>query len=138
MTPAKILVFLMVIGILVPAAPLAAQDDRIRVVASHSILADVIRQVTGDLADVDSLMPTGADPHSFEPTPGDLTSLATADLVFVNGARFEELHPLGGRRDDLPDDPVVGGLAQIEVVACLENDLLVGYPAHQFLSLTPI
>lgn len=124
MTPAKILVFLMVIGILVPAAPLAAQDDRIRVVASHSILADVIRQVTGDLADVDSLMPTGADPHSFEPTPGDLTSLAAADLVFVNGARFEEslLEAIEGAAE---------GANIVEASACVEIIPYAASDPHQ-------
>ncbi len=69
--------------------PISAQDS-LQVVASHSILGDVIANVTGDAADVRTVMPLGADPHSFVPTPSDLTALADADVVFVNGALFEE------------------------------------------------
>ncbi len=124
MTLTKIFVFLMVIGILVPATPLAAQDDRIQLVASHGILADVIRQVTGDLADVAALMPPGADPHSFEPTPGDLTSLANADLVFVNGARFEEslLEAIEGAAE---------GTNIVEASACVEIIPYTASDPHQ-------
>jgi len=67
-----------------------SQDTRLQIVASHSILGDVINNVVGDSADVTLLIPAGADPHSFEPTPSDLTAIANADIVFVNGAFFEE------------------------------------------------
>ncbi len=65
-------------------------DNRLQIVASYSILADVVSNVVGDAADVTSLMPVNADPHTFTPTPRDLTALADADIVFVNGANFEE------------------------------------------------
>ncbi len=79
----------------VPVAPPAApatdvQQGRLQVVGSHSILTDVIANVAGDAADVTSVMPLGADPHSFQPTPSDLTALADAGVVFINGAFFEE------------------------------------------------
>jgi ABC-type Zn uptake system ZnuABC Zn-binding protein ZnuA len=81
----------LLLSLLMVVAPLTdAQEDRLQVVGSHSILTDVIMNVTGDAADVTSVMPRGADPHSFQPTPGDLTALAEADVVFVNGALFEE------------------------------------------------
>lgn len=67
-----------------------SQDNRLQIIASHSILGDVVRNVVGDVADVALLMPAGADPHSFQPTPSDLTAVARADVVFVNGAFFEE------------------------------------------------
>lgn len=81
-----------------PAAPASdadasavdVQDGRLQVVGSHSILTDVIANVAGDAADVTSVMPLGADPHSFQPTPSDLTALADAGVVFINGAFFEE------------------------------------------------
>jgi ABC-type Zn uptake system ZnuABC Zn-binding protein ZnuA len=62
----------------------------LQVIASHSILADVVANVTGDAAEVRSLMPVGADPHSFIPRPSDLVGLARADIIFINGAGFEE------------------------------------------------
>ena len=67
-----------------------AQEDRLQVVASHSILADIVGNVAADHADVTTLIPAGADPHGFIPSPGDLTRIAEADLVFINGAGYEE------------------------------------------------
>lgn len=68
-----------------------AQDSEpIKVVASFSILTDVVRQIGGDAVEVTSLIPIGTDPHSFEPTPQEVVALADADVVFVNGVNFEE------------------------------------------------
>ncbi|MGB1286210.1 MAG: metal ABC transporter solute-binding protein, Zn/Mn family [Aggregatilineales bacterium] len=67
-----------------------AQDNSLTIVASHSILADVVSNVAGDSAEVVSLIPSGGDPHSFSPSTGDLTVLADASVVFINGANFEE------------------------------------------------
>ncbi len=71
-------------------APALAQAERLQVVASFSILADVVAQVAGESADVRALIPIGADPHSYVPTPQDLIALAQADVVFLVGAGFEE------------------------------------------------
>ncbi|HLA43365.1 MAG TPA: zinc ABC transporter substrate-binding protein [Aggregatilineales bacterium] len=65
-------------------------QDKPQVVASFSILADVVRQVTGDEADVSSLLPVDSDPHSYDPSPQDIIALAEADIIFLNGALFEE------------------------------------------------
>lgn len=67
-----------------------AQASDLKVVASFSILADVVRNVAGDTASVTSLIPVGADPHSFEPSARDIAMLADADIIFVAGANFEE------------------------------------------------
>ncbi len=69
---------------------LSAQETPLTIVGSHSIAADVIARVAGDDAEVLSLIPRGSDPHSYQPTPAALRLLADADLVFVNGANFEE------------------------------------------------
>lgn len=61
----------------------------LRVVASFSLLADMVRQLAGDAAEVTSLVPPNADAHAFEPTPADAQRLKTADLVVINGLRFE-------------------------------------------------
>lgn len=72
------------------ALPLRAQTARpLQVVASFSILADMLREVAGDAAQVHSLVGANADAHVFEPTPADAQRLARADLVVVNGLHFE-------------------------------------------------
>ncbi|WP_022983130.1 metal ABC transporter solute-binding protein, Zn/Mn family [Ideonella sp. B508-1] len=65
-----------------PAGPL-------RVVASFSILADMVQQVAGPLADIYTLVVRGGDAHVFEPRPADAQKLAQADLVVLNGLHLE-------------------------------------------------
>ncbi|MGB3713650.1 MAG: metal ABC transporter substrate-binding protein [Candidatus Promineifilaceae bacterium] len=61
----------------------------INVVATTTILGDVVGAVGGELIDLDVLLPPGADPHAYLVTPRDVAALADADLVFVNGLGLE-------------------------------------------------
>ena len=61
----------------------------LRVVASFSILADIARNVAGPSAQVSELVGPDSDAHVFEPTPAAARQLAEADLVVVNGLRYE-------------------------------------------------
>ena len=67
-----------------------AEGSRLQVVASTNIIADVVAKVGGDSIDIFSLIPIGADPHSFEPTPRDLVLLNEAHVIFVTGLGLEE------------------------------------------------
>jgi ABC-type Zn uptake system ZnuABC Zn-binding protein ZnuA len=67
-----------------------AQEERLRVVTTYSILGDVVQNVAGDAANVTVLMPVGADPHGFQPSAQDIAQMVDADVVFINGANFEE------------------------------------------------
>jgi zinc/manganese transport system substrate-binding protein len=72
------------------AFPALAQPARpLRVVASFSILADLIREVGGSAVEVVALVGPDADAHVFEPSPADAQRLIHADLVIVNGLGFE-------------------------------------------------
>lgn len=81
---------LLTVLLLSVAGSVHAQDSRLQVVASFSILADVARNVAGDAADVAMLIPSDADPHAYTPAPGDLAAVADADIVLVDGAQFEQ------------------------------------------------
>jgi len=59
------------------------------VATSISPIADLIRQVGGDRVKVINLVPTGSDPHNFEPKPEDLRQVATAKVFFANGVGEE-------------------------------------------------
>ncbi|AIK97022.1 metal ABC transporter solute-binding protein, Zn/Mn family [Candidatus Odyssella acanthamoebae] len=63
--------------------------SKLKVVATFSILGDLIRNVGGEAVDVKFIVPENADPHVYQPTPQDAAMLAKADLVFVNGLDFE-------------------------------------------------
>ena len=83
-------VVVVLLGLLLPGSASIANGDQLHVVATHGILADVARNVAGDHAQVSSLVPVGADQHGFVPTPSDLTTVAEADAVLINGAGWEE------------------------------------------------
>ena len=84
------LLLVLAFGVLLPGSASFANGGQLHVVAIHGILADVARNVAGDHAEVSSLVPVGADQHGFAPTPSDLTTIAEADLVLINGAGWEE------------------------------------------------
>ena len=60
------------------------------VVATTSIWGDVARQIVGDDARVEVLIPIGADAHDYEPTQQQVALLLEADLVIANGLGLEE------------------------------------------------
>lgn len=73
-----------------PGQPTAAGDGSLRVVATTTIVGDVVRNVGGDAIDLTVLLPVGADPHGFEPAPADIAAVSAADAVFVNGLDLEQ------------------------------------------------
>ncbi|UGQ13950.1 anchored repeat ABC transporter, substrate-binding protein [Yinghuangia sp. ASG 101] len=54
------------------------------------ILADLARNVGGERVHVDSIVPSGGDPHSYEPTPSDAVMVSKADVTFTNHLLLEE------------------------------------------------
>ncbi len=72
------------------AAPLAAAERAaLRVVATTTLVADLVRGVAGEHATVESLMGAGVDPHLYKPTAGDVLRLQRADVIFYNGLLLE-------------------------------------------------
>lgn len=64
--------------------------EKLRVVATTSIVADLVANVGGDAIELNTLLPLGVDPHAFQPTPQDAAILAEAQVIFANGAGLEE------------------------------------------------
>jgi zinc/manganese transport system substrate-binding protein len=62
-----------------------AAAEGIKVVASFSILGDMVAQVAGERAEITTLVGPNGDAHAFEPSPADAKAVAEADIVFVNG-----------------------------------------------------
>ena len=70
-------------------SPAAQAADKLKAVASFSILGDMVRQLGGDRVEVVTLVGPNGDAHVFSPTPADARTLASADVFFVNGLGFE-------------------------------------------------
>ncbi len=66
-----------------------ASGEPLSVVASFSILGDLVRQVGGDAVQVTTLIGPGVDAHTYDPAPADLVALSEADIIFENGLGFE-------------------------------------------------
>lgn len=66
-----------------------SKGEKPNVLATTTFLADLTRNVVGDLAEVSSLMPIGGDPHIYDPVPGDALKIANSDLIFKNGLHLE-------------------------------------------------
>lgn len=85
-----------------PASSAGTTDSP--VLASTTLLADVAQNVAGERFRVLSLLPIGADPHSYQPAPQDVTKIAASQLLIVNGAGYERfldalLESAGGKRE---------------------------------------
>ena len=78
----------LVLSLFAFAAP-ALASERLQIVVSFSILGDMVRQVTGDLADVTTIVGPDADAHLYQPNTADAKAVAGADIVFINGLGFE-------------------------------------------------
>ena len=71
------------------ALPALSFADNVKVVASFSILGDMVTQVTGDLAVIETIVGPDADAHLYTPNTADAKAVTNADVIFVNGLGFE-------------------------------------------------
>src|SRR5690625_453784 len=72
----------------VGAAP-AFAADKLPVVATFSIIYDIVAAVGGDRVDVHSMVPLGQHPHEYSPLPMDVRKAADAAAIFWNGLNME-------------------------------------------------
>ncbi|MEI3613850.1 metal ABC transporter solute-binding protein, Zn/Mn family [Pseudogracilibacillus sp. SO30301A] len=63
--------------------------DKLQVVSSFTIISDMVREVGGDKVEVHNLVPSGTDPHEYEPLPEDIKKATDADILFYNGVNLE-------------------------------------------------
>ncbi|MBK8988714.1 MAG: zinc ABC transporter substrate-binding protein [Chloroflexi bacterium] len=95
--------------------------EPLRVVATTSIIGDVLAQVGGDAIALNVLMGPGQDPHSYTPAARDLTAVTDAHVIFINGWNLEE--GLVGDLESIGESvPVVPISANIAPLAFAEED----------------
>jgi zinc/manganese transport system substrate-binding protein len=75
--------------VLIAVAFPARAEERLNVVASFSILGDLVRNVGGERVSVTTLVGPNSDVHVYSPTPADAKKVADAKLVFINGLGLE-------------------------------------------------
>ncbi|MDG2068432.1 MAG: metal ABC transporter substrate-binding protein [Paracoccaceae bacterium] len=66
-----------------------AVADKFKAVTTFTVIADMARNVAGDMAIVESITKAGAEIHGYQPTPRDIIRAQDADLIFWNGLNLE-------------------------------------------------
>ncbi|MDI9219727.1 metal ABC transporter substrate-binding protein [Pantoea sp. EA-12] len=74
--------------VLALSAP-AFAAEKLKVVTTFTVIADMARNVAGDAAEVTSITKPGAEIHEYQPTPGDIRRAQGANLILVNGFNLE-------------------------------------------------
>src|SRR5438445_994842 len=80
---------LLAVLLLMLAAPQVSAEAKLKVVATFSILGDLVANVGGDKVDVAVLVGPDADAHTYQPRPSDARTLAGAQVLVSNGLGFE-------------------------------------------------
>ena len=91
-----ILVGLAIISVSCGGKPASSSGtDATVILTSTTVLTDITRNIAGDQMQIESLLPVGADPHSYQATPQDIAKISESKLIIVNGANYEQfLTPL--------------------------------------------
>lgn len=79
---------------LIALAILSCKDEKqtngkINVVTTTSMITDLVKNIAGDHVNLQGLMGSGVDPHLYKASEGDVSKLASADLIFYNGLHLE-------------------------------------------------
>lgn len=85
----------------------AASAKTIEVVASFSVLADVVKNIGGDHVKVRSLVPANGDPHEFEPSPDDAKAVRAAAATFISGEGLESWFERLARASGASEKPII-------------------------------
>jgi manganese/zinc/iron transport system substrate-binding protein len=100
----------------------ADSSDGVQVVATTSIVADLVREVGGDRVQVEALMGAGVDPHLYRASEGDVRRMSGADIVIYSGLHLE------GRMAELFDQMRSQGTATTAVTAGIDTTQLLRPP----------
>ncbi|WP_109437167.1 metal ABC transporter solute-binding protein, Zn/Mn family [Aquimarina sp. AU119] len=65
------------------------ENEKLKVVTTTSMITDLVKNIGGDLIEVNGLMGSGVDPHLYKASEGDVSKLVNADVIFYNGLHLE-------------------------------------------------
>jgi ABC-type Zn uptake system ZnuABC Zn-binding protein ZnuA len=97
----------------------------VQVVATTTVLADLVRQIGGDRVEVQSLVPLGGEAHTFDPKPSDARRIANANLLVMNGLGLDDW------LDKLVDDAGALGVPRVVLAKDLPGVRYLEAPAEE-------
>jgi manganese/iron transport system substrate-binding protein len=94
----------------------AEAKDRLKVVTTFTVLAEMAQNVAGEAADVVSITKPGAEIHGYQPTPRDIVRASDADLILWNGLNLELwFEQFLGNLGDIPSVTLTDGIDPISI-----------------------
>ena len=110
--------FLAVLSLAATGLQAQAAGDRLKVVTTFTVIADMATNVAGDAADVVSITKPGAEIHGYEPTPQDIVRAHGADLILWNGLNLERwFEQFVANLGDVPSVVLTDGIDAIPVAS---------------------
>ncbi len=128
--------FLFIITLLIFCAQthIVHAKEKLNVVTTFTVIADIARNVAGDAANVESITKAGAEIHDYQPTPKDIVRARKADLILWNGLNLERwFERFVADMDDVPSVVVSDGVTPLSIY----NGPYSGKPnPHAWMSTT--
>jgi len=111
-------------------------NEKLKVVSTTSQVTDLVKELAGDLVELEGLMGAGVDPHLYKASEGDVTKFYNADVIFYSGLHLE------GKLEDVFEKMRHGGKVTIAVSDAIAKDALISsvdfassYDPHFWFSL---
>jgi ABC-type Zn uptake system ZnuABC Zn-binding protein ZnuA len=119
------------VGLIAARAPgtLAQEPGGLTIAASTPIIADIVRQIVGQADDVWSVIPVGADPHTWEASPREMVRIGQSNAFISVGAYLEPFIEAGPWRRAV-DDNDVPELVLADHLALISIDRVIDHGDH--------
>ncbi|WP_300037477.1 metal ABC transporter substrate-binding protein [uncultured Roseobacter sp.] len=105
-------------GLIALCANTALADEKMKVVTTFTVLADMAANVAGDAAEVVSVTKPGAEIHGYEPTPRDIVRASDADLILWNGMNLELwFEQFLSNMKDVPSATLTEGIEPVSIAS---------------------
>jgi manganese/zinc/iron transport system substrate-binding protein len=108
-------------------APASSEPNAVNVVATTTIVGDLIRTIGGPHVYVEVLMGPGIDPHLFKASAGDVRRMSSADAIFYNGLHLE------GKMSEVLEKMGERDVVTVAVAECLPGDELISLQGYSGL-----
>ena len=97
-----------------------AENEKLNIVTTTTMITDLVKNIGGDLVEVNGLMGAGVDPHLYKASEGDVNKLYTADIIFYNGLHLE------GKLVEVFEKMERTGKTQVALAESLDKSGLIG------------
>jgi len=114
-----LILIIITVGSCIPRTGNKEKGKKLKIVATTSLISEMIGSIGGDAIEVQGLMGAGVDPHLYKASEGDVNLLYNADIIFYNGLHLE------GKMQDILEKMMHNGITTIAVSDTLNRDTLI-------------